>query len=72
MVKVFGLQQCASDHFVFFPHCQRKILLVFFYLDNIIITGDDAKGTDDIRTFIQWRFHTKNHGNMLIWVLAMS
>ena len=40
-----------------------KILLVV-YVDNIIITGDDKQGIDDLKRYLQNSFRTKDLGKL--------
>jgi hypothetical protein len=37
-----GYGQCNGDHTVFYRHSNQKITVLAVYVDDIIITGDDA------------------------------
>ena len=40
-----------------------KILLIV-YIDDVIITGDDKKGIDDLKRYLQNSFRTKDLGKL--------
>ena len=40
----------------------RTLLIV--YVDDIIINGDDTLGIEELNTFLQRQFHTKNLGQL--------
>ena len=39
-------------------------LLLIMYVDDIIITGDDKKGIDDLKRYLQNSFQTKGLGKL--------
>ena len=44
-----------------------KILLIV-YVDDIIITGDDKQGIDDLKRYLQNSFRTKDLGKLLYFL----
>ena len=60
----FGMRCDHSDHFVFSLTSKRGKVLLIVYADDIIITGDDQKGIDELKAFLQAQFHTKDLGKL--------
>ena len=56
VVLKFGLRRCYSDHFVFSHTSNRGKILLIVYVDDIIITGDDKQGIDDLKRYLQNSF----------------
>ena len=52
------------DHSIFFRMIKRGRTLLIVYVDNIIITGDDTQGIEELKTFLQGQFHTKDLGQL--------
>ena len=52
----FGLRRCHSDHFMFSHTSTKGKILLIVYFDNIIITGNDKKGIDDLKRYLQNSF----------------
>ena len=40
----------------------RTLLIV--YVDDIIITGENTRGIEELKTFLQGQFHTKDLGQL--------
>ena len=59
-VGTFGLTQCAVDHSVFFRSVAGKRIWLLVYVDDIIITGDDVIGIQNLKAFLQQQFNTKD------------
>jgi hypothetical protein len=38
-----GYKQCNEDHTVFYRHSKTRITILVVYVDDIVITGDDAE-----------------------------
>src|SRR5258707_13654314 len=60
----FGMKRCHSDHSVFSLASDQGRILLIVYVDDIIITGDNKKGIDDLKLFLQRQFHTKDLGKL--------
>ena len=52
----FGLRRCHSNHSVFSLTYTRGKILLIVYVDDIIIIGDDKKGVDDLKRYLQNSF----------------
>ena len=64
VVLKFGLQRCHFDHSVFSHTFDRGKILLIVYVDDIIITGDNKKGIDDLKRYLQNSFRTKDLGKL--------
>ena len=64
VVLKFGLRRCHSNHFVFSHTSDRGKILLIVYVDDIIITGDDKQGIDDLKIYLQNSFRTKDLGKL--------
>ena len=64
VVLKFGLRRCHSNHFVFSHTSDRGKILLIVYVDDIIITGDDKQGIDDLKIYLQNSFQTKDLGKL--------
>ena len=60
----FGLRHCHSDHSVFSHTSDRGKILLIVYVDDIIVTGDDKQGIDDLKRYLQNSFRTKDLGKL--------
>ena len=58
VVKTFGLSRSQNDHL------QEKRLLLVVYVDDIIITGDNAQWIADLNCYLQKHFRTKDFGSL--------
>ena len=57
----FGMHRCQLDHSVFSTMIERGRPLLGV-CDDIIIIGDDTEGIEELKTFLQGHFHTKELG----------
>ena len=71
VVEEFGMQKSKSYHFIFYRNSSSGIILLVVYVDDIVITGCDAKGISSCKSFLQSQFHTKDLG-MLRYFLAIE
>ena len=60
----FRLRRCHSNHFVFSHASDREKILLIVYVDDIIITGDNKHGIDDLKRYLQNSFQTKDLGKL--------
>ncbi|KAL0546617.1 hypothetical protein IC582_016529 [Cucumis melo] len=58
----FAVQKSTSDHFVFYRRSNNGIVLLVVYVDDIVITGNNASSISSLKTFLQGQFIQK------IWV----
>ena len=62
-VKSQGYSQGQGDHAMFFKHSQdRKISILIVYVYDIILTGDDVREMNRLKTSISSTFEIKNLG----------
>ncbi|XP_071933223.1 uncharacterized protein [Coffea arabica] len=61
-VERFGMQKSKSDHSVFYKQSEIGIILLVVYVDDIVITGNDAAGISSLKTFLHSQFQTKDLG----------
>ena len=64
VVLKFGLRCCHSDHSVFSHASDKGKILLIVYVDDIIITGDDKQGIDDLKRYLQNSVRTKDLGKL--------
>lgn len=63
VIKV-GLHCCQSNHSIFSFTFKNKKIVLKVYIDDIILTSDNKKGTQELKEFIQSSFWTKDLGNL--------
>ena len=49
---------------MFYYTSDRGKILLIVYVDNIIITGDNKHGIDDLKRYLQNSFRTKDLGKL--------
>lgn len=62
VVVVFGLQRSVGEHIFFFKHTNGGCILFRVYVDYSALTGDDARGIDALKSFLQAGFHSMDLG----------
>ena len=58
----YGLKQTSSDHSVFVRQCDKGIIILAVYVDDIIITGSDHEGIELLKSYLNKHFHMKDLG----------
>ncbi|KAL4018605.1 hypothetical protein IC575_022205 [Cucumis melo] len=58
------MQKSTYDHSVFYRRSNNGIVLLIVYVDDIVITGNDASGISYLKTFLQGQLHTKDLGQL--------
>ena len=59
------MQKRKSDHSifsVFYRNSEAGIILLFVYVDDIVITRSDMIGISSLKSFLHGQFHTKDLG----------
>lgn len=62
VVLKLGLRRCQTDHSVFYLQTGASYTILTVYLDDIVITCDDAIGITRLKPFLQKHFQTKDLG----------
>jgi len=71
-LKEYGFKPCSVDTCLYiFDHNNCMLLLLLWWVDDLIVTGNDAKGIQAFRDAISIRFEMKDLGN-LEWILGMQ
>ncbi|KAL9251446.1 Retrovirus-related Pol polyprotein from transposon RE1-like protein [Drosera capensis] len=60
----FGMTRSASDHSVFYRHLQKKTIILVTYVDDLIITGNDAEGISPLKKFLSEQFQIIDLGKL--------
>jgi hypothetical protein len=63
-MKKYGFRQSNSDHTLFLKHQQGKVTALIVYVDDMIITGDDAEEIDKLQKQLATEFEMKNLGGL--------
>lgn len=61
-IKKAGFSQSHSDHSLFVQVKDSSLTAVLIYVDDMIITGNDAKAIQDLKLFLHQQFHIKDLG----------
>ncbi|XP_019184808.1 PREDICTED: uncharacterized protein LOC109179764 [Ipomoea nil] len=64
VLQEFGLVQSKVDHSVFYRHRHGKSVYLVVYVDDIVITGDDAEGILQLKQHLFQHFETKGLGKL--------
>src|SRR3954466_10651482 len=59
-----GYKQCNGDHIVFYRHAQTYITILAVYVDDIVITGDDAEEIQRLKNRLRKEFEVKDLGQL--------
>jgi hypothetical protein len=65
------MQKSKSDHSVFYKRSTAGIILLVVYVDDIVITGNDATGISSLKSFLHSQFQTEDLG-MLKYFLGVE
>ncbi|KAL0534363.1 hypothetical protein IC582_028653 [Cucumis melo] len=60
----FGMQKSTYDHYVFYRQSDNGIVLLVVYVDDIVITENDASDISSLKIFLQGQFHIKDLGHL--------
>lgn len=63
-MKKYGFSQSNSNHTLFLKHQRGKVTALIVYVDDMIITGDDAEEMDKLQKQLATEFETKNLGGL--------
>ncbi|XP_071920664.1 uncharacterized protein [Coffea arabica] len=64
-VQKFGFLQSQADHTLFYRHSKEgKVAILIVYVDDIILTGDDCGGLENLKKFLAKEFEIKDLGNL--------
>jgi len=63
-MRKYGYHQSNSDHTLFLKHRQSKVTTLIVYVDDMIITGDDAEEISRLQEQLSTEFEMKNLGGL--------
>ncbi|RVW86415.1 hypothetical protein CK203_035545 [Vitis vinifera] len=63
-MRKYGYLQSNSYHTLFLKHRQGKVTALIVYVDDMIITGDDAKEISRLQEELSTEFEMKNLGGL--------
>lgn len=64
-VKKYGYLQCQADHTLFTKHSSSgSITMLIVYVDDIVLTGNDDKEIQQLKSFLAREFEIKDLGNL--------
>ena len=64
MVAQQGFTPSPYDSALFICYTSTGITLILFYVDDMIITGDDTVGIHDLQKFLSQHFEMKDLGTL--------
>ncbi|XP_057968152.1 secreted RxLR effector protein 161-like [Malania oleifera] len=67
-MRKYGNRQSNSDYTLFLKHRQRKVTTLIVYVDDMIITGDDADEISRLQEQLSTEFEMKNLGGLKYFV----
>ena len=59
-MRKYGYRQSNSDHTLFLKHRQSKVTALIVYVDDMIITGDDAEEISRLQEQLSAEFEMKH------------
>ena len=63
VIKKYGYTQSQADHTIFYKHSETgKLTILIVYVDDIILTGDDAREIETLKGRLATEFEIKNLG----------
>ena len=63
-MRKYGYRQSNSDHTLFLKHRQSKVTTLIVYVDDMIITGNDAEDISRLQEQLSTEFEMKNLGKL--------
>src|SRR5262249_20478263 len=63
-MKAFGYHQCNSDHTLFLKKQQGKITTLIIYVDDMVVTGNDAEERKALHEYLSKEFEMKDLGSL--------
>ena len=67
-MRKYGYHQSISDHTLFLKHRQGKMTALIVYVDDMIITEDDAEEILRLQELLSTKFEMKNLGGLKYFI----
>ena len=64
MLNSFSFNRCHSDHSVFVKHTKVGVIILIVYVDDIIVSGSDVDGIEEVITNLKRKFQIKDLGKL--------
>ncbi|KAL5539581.1 hypothetical protein UlMin_044002 [Ulmus minor] len=61
-INKFGFKQSQADHSLFTKVCEDSFTAILLYVDDMIITGNNKRAIDDVKSFLGSCFKLKDLG----------
>jgi Reverse transcriptase (RNA-dependent DNA polymerase) len=63
LIKI-GYEKCMADSSLFVKRSNKGIIVILIYVDDLVITGSDMKGIEELKQHLNRKFDIKDLGNL--------
>jgi Reverse transcriptase (RNA-dependent DNA polymerase)/Integrase core domain/gag-polypeptide of LTR copia-type/GAG-pre-integrase domain len=63
LVKI-GYKKCVADSSLFVKQSDKGIIVILIYVDDLVITGSDLRGLEELKQHLGRKFDIKDLGNL--------
>lgn len=61
---LFGFSRCHSNHSAFVYKKRMRLMILIIYIDDIIVSGNDLDGIEEVKNKLKETFQTKDPGQL--------